>query len=111
MPFCKILLSNLTLCIRKTAVLLKPPLTGLVSHNLTGNSFSSLPPALAAATSLTELSLAMNNNLVLTTDGVNGILSRLPHLRRLYLDKFKMPLGVLVQLLVSAPQLQISESP
>ena len=81
---------------------------GLVHLDMGLNFFESVPPALAAATSLTELVLARNHKLALTAADVDGVLSHLPHLRRLYLDVHRAPPQVLSQLLECAPQLQVS---
>lgn len=89
---------------------------GLESLDLFENLWERLPPALAAATSLTELSLANdtslhNIHLCLTTADVNGILCRLPHLRLLRMDVYSMPQHVLDRLSECMPQLQVSEEP
>ena len=68
-----------------------------------------MPPALAAATSLTELSLASNMRLTLTTADVDGVLLRLPRLHKLHLDVSEMPPHVLDGLSAAAPQLQVFE--
>ena len=75
------------------------------------NSFSRLPPALSAATGLTELSLASNFSLALTDADVRGVLLRLPHLRRLYMGVTQTPAPVLWRLFSNAPRLQVTESP
>lgn len=84
---------------------------GLESLDLAHGCWDRLPPALAAATSLTELSLAESSLLVLITADVDGILCRLPRLRYLYLDVARMPAHVLAQLAECAPHLQISGEP
>lgn len=81
---------------------------GLVLLDLTRNNLSRLPPALATATSLRELSLAEIYDLALTDDDVDTLLC-LPFLRRLYLDVTKTPAYVLAGLLRAAPELQIAE--
>ena len=67
------------------------PPAGLVSLDLNENRWPRVPPALAAATRLTELSLARNCFLALSAADVDGVLCSLPRLRRLYLDIPQMP--------------------
>lgn len=84
---------------------------GLQSLDLRTNSFRRLPPALSAATGLTELSLAGNFHLALTTADVQGVLLRLPRLSRVYMGVTQTPAPVLWRLFTAAPALQVTESP
>ncbi|KAI7838642.1 hypothetical protein COHA_007569 [Chlorella ohadii] len=86
-----------------------PYLSGLESLDLSCNNLDRLPPALTAASSLTSLSLARSNRLVLNDADIDDVLSHLTHLRRLHLDVGRMPLHVLGQLSQRMPQLHISE--
>ncbi len=88
-----------------------PVYPDLASLHLTCNHLGRVPPTLAAATSLTELSLACNTTLALTAADADGVLSHLPELRRLYLDVHRVPPQVLSQLSERAPQLQVSRLP
>ncbi|KAI7838717.1 hypothetical protein COHA_007513 [Chlorella ohadii] len=99
------------LCLRYNFLTELPPgpyLHGLKVLDLGYNSWAVMPPALAAATSLTALSLANNPDLVLTTADVDGTLCRLPRLRRLYLDVSRVPPDVLGRLSACAPHLQVA---
>lgn len=86
-----------------------PLRSGLESLDLSCNNLDRLPPALTAASSLTSLSLARSNRLVLNDADIDDVLSHLTHLRRLHLDVGRMPLHVLGQLSQRMPQLHISE--
>lgn len=66
----------------------------LWNRPIANNLFDELPPALAAATSLTELSLAGNAQLALTAADAD-LLLRLPSLRRLSLHQTSTPEHVL----------------
>ena len=83
---------------------------GLQSLDLSGNRFSRLPPVLAAATGLTELSLLANASLVMTAADVEMLLS-LPRLRQLRLGVTQTLPRVLGQLFRGAPDLDITEAP
>ncbi|PRW44597.1 F-box LRR-repeat 16 isoform X2 [Chlorella sorokiniana] len=62
-----------------------PYLDSLVDLQLEGNTFEQLPPSLAAATSLTELSFNTNKGLVVTAEDVDQILACMPRLHDLRL--------------------------
>ncbi|KAL4443523.1 hypothetical protein ABPG75_011260 [Micractinium tetrahymenae] len=60
-------------------------LSGLTSLNLAGNAFTSLPPALARATSLVCLNLSNMDSMALSTADVDALLARCPRLASLRL--------------------------
>ncbi len=104
---------HLPVTVPPSSVKVRPPMPppvdpGLEVLDLGYNSWAVMPPALAAATSLTALSLANNPDLVLTTADVDGTLCRLPRLRRLYLDVSRVPPDVLGRLSACAPHLQVA---
>lgn len=80
---------------------------GLVSLDLSDNRLTGVPPAVAAASNLTELSLQRNPRMAVDEAGI-GLLLGLPRLRRLYLRGDCAPPHVLARLSQSAPQLQVS---
>lgn len=77
--------------------------------DLNGNNFKRLPPALTTATSLRELSFAMNAHLVLSKADVERTLLPLPRLRRLYMNLEHTAPDVRALLAHAAPQLQVIE--
>lgn len=81
-------------CCASTCAPPHPIAAALESLNIANNLFDELPPALAAATSLTELSLAGNAQLALTAADAD-LLLRLPSLRRLSLHQTSTPEHVL----------------
>lgn len=83
------------------------PHTGLEVLDLGRNSWARVPPALAAATSLTDLSLANNPSLVWSSADVDT-LSQMPRLRRLHLDDSSVPEHLLGLLSQRMPHLQIT---
>ena len=98
--------ANLAACglLRPTDPCLCP---GLVSLDLSDNRLTGVPPAVAAASNLTELSLQRNPRMAVDEAGI-GLLLGLPRLRRLYLRGDCAPPHVLARLSQSAPQLQVS---
>lgn len=90
---------------------LQPPLCpGLQSLHLCFNNLDKLPPALAAATGLTELSLAYNQRLALTAADADAVVRHWPLLCHIDLKVTRTPAHVLARLSECAPQLQISET-
>ncbi len=82
---------------------------GLLTLELVRTSFSRVPPALSTATSLRELSLTDNPQLVLSIEDVQSVLMRLPRLQHLYLDVERTQEHVSALLAHAMPQLQIHD--
>jgi Leucine-rich repeat (LRR) protein len=65
--------------------------TGLRSLDLSKNYFGELPPALTAATSLSELSLDMNDELEVSPAELKAVLACMPGLEALSLSEHLEP--------------------
>ncbi len=83
------------------------PHTGLEVLDLGRNRWARVPPALAAATSLTDLCLGSDLSMVWPSADVD-ILSQMPRLRRLHLDDSSVPEHLLGLLSQRMPHLQIT---
>ena len=83
---------------------------GLESLENCHNPWTQAPPALAAATNLTELSLGDSWKLSLS-EADTGLLLHLPRLRRLHIENTGTPVHRLWRLLRAAPQLEATETP
>ena len=83
---------------------------GLTSLDLSWNRYSTLPPALAGATSLRTLQLVSRHpGLALTRGAVDSILLRMPHLRVLAMNTDRTPAQVLRALRRGLPGLEITQ--
>lgn len=60
---------------------------GLRSLSIDRNQLTTLPPSLASAPLLTYLDISRNYDLEASRADIDGLLSRLPHLRRLEFNR------------------------